>query len=192
LKLWSGHVLGLPHGDNPKECVDFEVNRFKIDLNDKPWTSPQTRAKGMERLGIAQLGSNIIDQKAFKDAMWLAFGQKLSSLIFRYQATKTENKQPLLEHANVMEKVVTLNEAKQKQREFTNDYACVYGYAYAYAYAYAYDYDYGYDYGYDYDYDYDYGYGYDAWFTKVADLAVQVLKDLKSPGCEWLWICDEM
>jgi hypothetical protein len=196
------HVLGLPHGDNPKECVGFEVNRFKIDLNDKPWTSPQARAKGMERLGIAQLGSNIIDQREFKDATWLAFGQKLSPLIFRYQAAKTENKQPLLEHANVMEKVVTLSEARQKQKEFAHahDYAYAYahGYAHDYAYAYAhahdyaYGYGYGYGYGYDYGYGYGYGYGYDVWFTKVADLAVQVLKDLKSPGCEWLWICDEV
>ena len=181
------HVLGLPHGDKPLECVGTEVNEFKIGLNDKPWTTPFTRAKGMEKLGIAQLGSNTINQQEFKDVLWLALGQKISPLIFRYYATKTDNKQPLLEHADVMEKVVTLDKARQKQRKFAHAYAHAHGYAHGYAHAHAH----GYGYGYGYAHAYDYGYGYDVWFTKVADVAVQVLKDLNSPGCEWLWICDE-
>jgi hypothetical protein len=185
------HVLGLPHGDKP-ECVGKEVNKFKIGLNDKPWSFPTTRARGMERLGIAQLGSDTINQEEFKGALWLAFGQKISPLIFRYYATKVANSQFLLDHANVMEKVTTSSEAKSKQKKFTHDYGYGYTYDYGYDYDYDYDYDCAYAYGYGYTYDYGYGYGYDVWFTKVADVAVQVLKDLKSPGCEWLWICDEV
>ena len=49
-------VLGLPHGDDP-QCVAPAVRAFKIALNDKHWSSPQARAKGLRDLGLAQLGS---------------------------------------------------------------------------------------------------------------------------------------
>jgi hypothetical protein len=178
------HVMGLPHGDEPT-CVGSEVNKFKIGLNDKPWSTPFTRAKGMERLGIAQLGSDVIDQKEFKDALWLALGQKISPLIFRYFATKTKNNIALLKHADTMEKVATLEEARSKQREYANVNANVNANAYAYGYGYGYDCAYGYG------YDCAYGYDYDLWFTKVANIGVDVLISLNSPGCQWLYLCDE-
>ena len=49
-------ALGLPHGDDPG-CVAKSVRRFKIVLNDRNWSSPRARANGMRDLGIAQLGS---------------------------------------------------------------------------------------------------------------------------------------
>lgn len=49
-------TLGLDHGDDPK-CVSEAVRRFKIALNDKKWSSPQARARGLRDLGLAQLGS---------------------------------------------------------------------------------------------------------------------------------------
>lgn len=49
-------ALGLPHGDEP-HCVDPSVRAFKIALNDAAWSSPQARAQGLRRLGIAQVGS---------------------------------------------------------------------------------------------------------------------------------------
>lgn len=49
-------ALGLPHGDNP-ECVAISVRSFKIVLNDSRWSSTQSRAKGLRDLGIAQVGS---------------------------------------------------------------------------------------------------------------------------------------
>jgi hypothetical protein len=48
--------LGLPHGDDPA-CVSMAVRTFKIVLNDKKWTSPRARAKGLRKVAIAQLGS---------------------------------------------------------------------------------------------------------------------------------------
>jgi hypothetical protein len=75
-----------------------------------------------------------------------------------------------------MEKVLTLEEARGRQREF----------AYASDYA-----DYASDYGYGYGYGYGYASGYDVWFTKVANIGVDVLTSLKSPGCQWLYLCDE-
>ncbi len=48
--------LGLPFGDDP-ECVEPAIRLFKISLNDRGWSSPAARAKGLRRIGIAQLGS---------------------------------------------------------------------------------------------------------------------------------------
>jgi hypothetical protein len=49
-------VLDLPHGDDPG-CVAESVRAFKIKLNDCEWSSPQARADGLRKLGLAQLGS---------------------------------------------------------------------------------------------------------------------------------------
>jgi hypothetical protein len=50
------YALDLPHSDDPK-CVADAVRRYKIALNDKNWSSKTARAKGLRDLGIAQLGS---------------------------------------------------------------------------------------------------------------------------------------
>jgi hypothetical protein len=49
-------VLGLEHGDDPG-CVAATVRSYKICLNDSPWSSAEARAKGLRDLGLAQLGS---------------------------------------------------------------------------------------------------------------------------------------
>ena len=57
--------LGLPFGDDP-ECVEPAIRSFKISLNDRGWSSPAARAKGLRRIGIAQLGSRgTVDGKEF-------------------------------------------------------------------------------------------------------------------------------
>jgi hypothetical protein len=59
------YTLGLPHSDDPR-CVAKSVRAFKIRLNDKKWSSPQARAKGLRDLGLAQLGSlGIVNDKEF-------------------------------------------------------------------------------------------------------------------------------
>jgi len=59
------YALGLPHSDDPK-CVSGALRSLKIALNDKPWSSPQARAKGLRRLAIAQLGTaGVLGDKAF-------------------------------------------------------------------------------------------------------------------------------
>lgn len=51
------YALGEDHGDEPS-CVDPSLSNTKIDLNDDPrWSSKQSRARGLRRLAIAQLGS---------------------------------------------------------------------------------------------------------------------------------------
>ena len=63
------YALGLPHGDNPA-CVAPALRSLKIALNDKAWSSPVARAKGMRRLAIIQLGTaGELDEKAFVAAV---------------------------------------------------------------------------------------------------------------------------
>jgi hypothetical protein len=50
------YAMGLPHGDEPT-CVSPALRKFKIGLNDAYWSSDSARARGMRRLAIAQLGS---------------------------------------------------------------------------------------------------------------------------------------
>ena len=58
------YAYGLPHSDEPP-CVGSAVRRFKIRLNDSRWPTNADRTAGMRKLAIAQLGSNAIDQRAF-------------------------------------------------------------------------------------------------------------------------------
>lgn len=51
------YAMGEPHGDHPK-CVDDELREFKISINDDhSWTSKKSRARGLRKLAVAQLGS---------------------------------------------------------------------------------------------------------------------------------------
>jgi hypothetical protein len=59
------NVLGLAHGDNPR-CVAQSVRNFKIMLNDAQWSTSVARAKGLHDLGLAQLGSlGVVNDLAF-------------------------------------------------------------------------------------------------------------------------------
>lgn len=52
------YALGLPHGDEPI-CVDEDLRSLKISINDAGcWQNNKSRAKGLRRLAIAQLGTN--------------------------------------------------------------------------------------------------------------------------------------
>jgi len=67
------YALGLPHGDDPG-CVSQALRSLKITLNDAEWSSDAARAKGLRRLGLAQLGS--------KDALnEIKFAEKVSLLV---------------------------------------------------------------------------------------------------------------
>ena len=59
------YALGLPHGDDPG-CVSQSLRCIKIRLNDSSWSSNEARAKGLRRLAIAQLGSaSVLDAQEF-------------------------------------------------------------------------------------------------------------------------------
>ena len=75
-------AYGLPHSDNPP-CVGQNVRSLKIHLNDCNWSSNQSRAKGMLRLSVAQLGSDQIDQDEFRKIVQKMTIQKFLPLILR-------------------------------------------------------------------------------------------------------------
>jgi hypothetical protein len=59
------YAMGAGHGDEPA-CVASSLRRLKIRLNDSAWSSDQARARGLRRLAIAQLGSaRALDEKQF-------------------------------------------------------------------------------------------------------------------------------
>src|SRR5208282_712199 len=59
------YALGLPHGDDPK-CVAPALRALQIRLNDSVWLSTASRAAGMRRLAVAQLGSlGVLNEKEF-------------------------------------------------------------------------------------------------------------------------------
>lgn len=66
-------ALGLDFDDHPK-CTGNDIAEFKITLNDhKGWDSDEARSKGLRWLGIAQLGSKNLDDKFFKRVEELIF-----------------------------------------------------------------------------------------------------------------------
>ncbi len=60
---WNA-ALGLPHGDDPP-CVGKAVRAAKIALNDADWSSDMARAEGVRVIGVAQAGSDQRDQVEF-------------------------------------------------------------------------------------------------------------------------------
>ena len=59
------YALGQPHGDNPS-CVAPTLRSLNIRLSDSSWSSNKARANGLRRLALAQLGSvGHLDEKEF-------------------------------------------------------------------------------------------------------------------------------
>jgi len=62
----------FPHQDQNPSCVPEEAAECKIALNDcDAWEGNKSRAKGMVKIGIAQLGSNKLKDGEFKNRMKL-------------------------------------------------------------------------------------------------------------------------
>src|SRR6187200_3736661 len=59
------YAMGLPHGDDPY-TVSTVLRALKIRLNDSTWSSARSRATGLRRLAVAQLGSQgVLDEIEF-------------------------------------------------------------------------------------------------------------------------------
>lgn len=181
------HKLGLPHSDNPP-CVGKEVRKAKITLNDCDWSSNQARANGMRKLAIAQLGSNQINQKDFVKTLLLRSTQRILPFLIQKHYEQCKDKK-LLIWKSKFESIVKLNNSLWK--EFYNYYH-YYRYYYYYYYNYYNYYNYYRYYYYNY-YSHYYHYHYynysnnvDTFLLLIADTILQVLIELKSPGCEWL------
>jgi hypothetical protein len=124
------YALDQPHGDQPK-CVGHAVRAFKIRLNDANWTSDEARTKGMRELAIAQLGSNEIDQKEFAKIVTFKACTVIAPTVIRWAAEK-RNKPEWIKLAEDCEKAKTLEQGQTACRA-----AAAYAYAAAVAAAYA-------------------------------------------------------
>jgi hypothetical protein len=179
-------ACGLPFNDEPS-CVEPVIRSYKIALNDKEWSSPEARAKGMYDLGIAQLGSaGTVDPKAFVTRLAELHIRELVPAVFREVLSK---------HPKCMEA------ADRCEKEGTREAAyAAYAAANAYANAYAADYaasaassaaDYASsaaDYAYaaaDYAYAASaaaYAQGKDKYLLLSATICLRVLRELNAPG----------
>jgi len=172
------YALGYTKINDQPECVDSEVIEFKISLNDCNWNDNLTRAKWMAPLGIAQLGSkNVV--KGFK-ARFKEL-EKEEIIIPSFDWIPEDKRVP--EHEELKEFLKKENDNKKLKEKFKNYY--YYNYYYYYYY-----YNYNYYYYYD-----NYYYNYNDFLQKIliasTQLGLKVLKELKSPGCKYLYLLDD-
>jgi hypothetical protein len=183
-------ALGLPHDDDP-QCVSPALRALKIALNDKPWSSKYTRAAGMRRLAVAQLGSkDILDDKEFARRCVELVIRKYVPKALRSAATVAENAahKVALEAAALRCETEGTQDAAKAARSVANYAAYAAALAVYYA-AYAADAA---------------AYSAAAFATDAAHAAardkvlgefaedvVQILIKMKAPGCQWLWLTSE-
>jgi hypothetical protein len=162
-------ALGLPHSDDPG-CVAISVRSFKITLNDKKWSNPEARAKGLRNLGLAQLGSlGVVNDAEFVSRLSKKLIQILIPKLFR-AAFKNQR---CLDAATRCEQEGTRVAVMEVYRAASAAAAnAAYGAADAAASAAAVAAD--------------ASYAKDEYLILAANLALEVLKELKSPGCQLL------
>ncbi|CAM6053486.1 unnamed protein product [Sphagnum tenellum] len=158
-------ALDLPHGDAPT-CVASAVRSYKIALNDSNWSSSEARAKGLRSIGIAQVGSaGVVDNDEFCKRMAEGTIRRLISTLYR---ELFPNNQELLAAADRCE-LEGSREAAKAAAVYARAAAVDAGMAAAAA-----------------------GWAKqatnsgDKYLLLSADICLQVLKDLNSPGCAWL------
>jgi hypothetical protein len=171
------YALGLPHGDDPA-CVSRALRRLKIRLNDSSWSSKQARAKGLRRLAVAQLGSRgHLDDKEFTRRVVELAIRKSVPIAFRAAASihpNPEHQSALLNAALKCEAEPTKDSALEARQVGRAAYAAAAADAAADAAAYA-------------------AAAADAKskardkvLSDFAEDVVQILIEMKAPGCQWL------
>ena len=191
------YALGLPHGDDP-QCVSRALRALKIRLNDSRWSSPQARGAGLRRLAVAQLGSrDHMDDNEFRKRVVELVIRMSVPTVLRYAASihkSPEHMQALRDAANRCEvegsrqSALDARKVAQEARaaaayaaayaaaDSAAAYAAAYVYADAAAYAAADAAAAAYA-------------AADARDKSLADFAegvVQILIEMKAPGCQWL------
>jgi hypothetical protein len=189
------YALGYPHGDQPK-CVAPSLRKLKINLNDSEWSSDKARTAGLRRLGIAQLGSaGTLDEAEFtKRVARLAIqrsvpeAMRAAATLCKDEARKAQliacaqmcEAEPTEANARVAYAAATAYAATAAADAAYAAYAaCAAAYAAAYAACAA-------------------AYAANAAKARDTSLAgfceavVQILIDMKAPGCEWLWLTQEV
>jgi hypothetical protein len=208
------YALGLPHSDDPG-CVIEPLRRLKIRLNDSNrWTSNKARAEGLRRLAIAQLGSKgAIDPQDFVNRVVTMTIRTIVPSALRNAAKHCENPAKFLEIALKCEQEPTQANAESARSAAADAAAAAaaaaadadaaaYAYAAAYAAAAAYAYAAAYAAAAAADYadaaaaaaaaDYAAAAAAAAAadaekiLIEYAENVVQILIDMKAPGCVWL------
>jgi hypothetical protein len=157
-------ALGLEHGDDPG-CVARTVRRLKIGLNDRAWSSNEARAAGLRRLAIAQLGSKgVVDDQEFIRRVVDATICKAVPAGLRAAARCNPKHAEALERAAVKCEQAGTRESCEEARKVARAAA-----ADAAAAAAA-----------------DADAARDKSLATYAEWVVEILIDMKAPGCQWL------
>ena len=197
-------AIGLPYSDDPK-CVAASVRTYKIGLNDAAWSSNEARASGLRDLGIAQIGSKgVVDDVAFAEGLSKLIIRHFIPALFR-DVFRDEPK--CLEAADRCAAAVpaatpsaasdaasyaasaarsaryAASDAASAARYAASDAAC---YAASYAASAASDAASAARYAARAACDAACDAASDKYLLLSASLALQVLRELKSPGCEWI------
>ena len=167
-------ALGEPHSDGPT-CVHPVVRAGKIALNDCAWSSDLARAKGLRRVAIAQLGSTKIDYVKYVTLLAQYTHDEIVPLAAESAKTAAEYAESAESAAQYAAKTAAEYAESAAESAQTAQYAAQSAKAARYAktaqYAAQSDRD--------------------AALRLSADLMVRALKECGSPGCAWLWLCDE-
>lgn len=159
------YALGLLHGDDPG-CVASSLRELKIRLNDLRWSSSEARAKGLRRLAVAQLGSlGVLDDDEFNRRVLEMTIRRMLPLALRAAAARNPKHAEALEGAALRCEQEGTREAARHAKSVASN-ACAYGAYAASAAACAYAYDHA--------------------LAEYAEWVVEILIDLKAPGCQWL------
>jgi hypothetical protein len=170
------YALGLPHGDKPS-CVSPALRNLKIKLNDSNWSSDQARAKGLRRLALAQLGSaGFLDESEFIRRLCDLVLRKVVPGALRIAASVhpvDKHKVALIAAAEACENspsAKTSREARQIAQEARAAADAAYDAAYDAADA----------------ADAAKSGARDKSLATFCEWVVQILIDMKAPGCQWL------
>ncbi|MFM9957150.1 MAG: hypothetical protein ACKVZJ_03675 [Phycisphaerales bacterium] len=129
------YAMGADHSDRPS-CVGAAVRAFKIRLNDAAWPTDKDRTDGMRRLAIAQLGSDQIDQTAFREYVVVETIKRILPIALRAAGSMIPAHKDALEAAaTACEGVVDLSSARAAARVANEKALAARVAAYADAYA---------------------------------------------------------
>lgn len=146
--------------DSPK-CVDEEVASIKIALNDATWRSEKARARGLYRVGIAQLGTrNLRGIRQFRTLLAKEVEKVIGTPL-----------QMALKQEKLQKKVKTLDDFFRLPYDTREDLITAAG---------------NFDVSTHDDYDNGFEGLSDADKVKVAKAIEKVLRKLKAPGVKWL------
>jgi hypothetical protein len=107
------YALGLPHSDDPG-CVEPVLRAFNVSLNDKRWPSSEARARGLRALAVAQLGSKgVVDGREFAKRLAEQFLRQVAPITIRAVAQHCSGLSDQLEaSARRCEREGTIREAE--------------------------------------------------------------------------------